>query len=552
MRSFTLRIVSIFALLSMVSQASTRSQAPASAPPRGNSANTGSAVIGGQVVGADNGQPLRKTQVRIVAPDIRENRLTITDAQGRYEFKDLPAGRYTVGASKGGYVALSFGQLRPFEPGKPLDVSDGQTFERIDFKLPRGSVIAGRVLDELGDPATDVQVSAERYQMQQGVRRLASAARVATTNDLGEFRVYGLPPGPYYVVANLRAAAETDAGDRSGYAPTYYPGTGSVDDAQRVVLGIGQTVSDLSLTLVATRLARITGTAVDSEGRPLSGFIRVLHRSGALVYTPGGQIHPDGSFAIGGLVPGEYTLAAQGDHVREFASQPLVISGDDISGLRLTGAKPSKITGRIVLDPESTRAFDPAAVFVSSSPVEPDPVGGLGPGTINADLTFTVDARPGRMHVGLDAVARGGSVGWTQRAIRLAGVDVLDSGIDIKPNEDVSGLEIDLTDKVSVVAGSVTNARGEAVKDYSIVVFPRDRDMHTTLGRYFRLSRPDQTGRFKISSLPAGDYLAIALDGVDPADARDPDFPDTLRSRASSFSLAEGETKALDLKLVTQ
>ncbi len=552
MRSFKLGIAWAVALLVVAPQASLRSQAPGSAPPRDTSAKVGSAVIRGQVTAANTGQPLRKTQIRIVAPDIRENRLTITDAQGRYEFKDLPAGRYTIDASKGGYVGLSFGQLRPFEPGKPLDVAEGRTFERIDFKLPRGSAIAGRVLDEFGDPATDVQVSVERYQMQQGVRRLVSAGRVATTNDLGEFRVFGLAPGPYYVVANLRSAAETDAGDRSGYAPTYYPGTASVDAAQRVVLGLGQTMNDLSLTLVGTRLARVTGTAVDSQGRSLSGFIRVLHRSGAPVYTPGGQIRPDGSFAIGGLVPGEYTITAQGDRIREFASQPLVIAGDDIAGIRLVGARPSKVTGRIVLDPDAKRAFDRTAVFVAASPVDPDPVGGLGPGTINDDLTFTVDARPGRMHVGLDAVARGGSVGWTQRAILIGGVDVLDAGIEIKPNEDVSDLEIDVTDKVSVVTGAVTDARGEAVKDYSVVVFPRDRDMGTTLNRYFRLSRPDQAGQFKITSLPAGEYLVIALDSVDPADARDPDVLDTFRSRASSFSLAEGQTITLDLKLVSQ
>jgi hypothetical protein len=318
------------------------------------------------------------------------------------------------------------------------------------------------------------------------------------------------------------------------------------------VVGVGETVNDLSLALVATRLARITGTAVDSQGRPFAGVIRVLHRSGAPAYTPGGQIRPDGSFAIGGLVPGEYTLIAQGDRIREFASQPIVIAGEDIAALRIVGARPSKVTGRIVLDPDAKRTFDRTAVFIAASPVDPDPAGGLGPGTINGDLTFAVDVRPGRMHVGLDAVARGGSVGWTQRAIRLNGVDVLDSGIEIKPNEDVGGLEIDVTDKVSRVTGSVTNARGEAVKDYSVVIFPRDREMSTTLNRYFRLSRPDQTGQFTIASLPAGEYLVVALDSVDPSDARDPEFLAALRSRASSFSLAEGETKTLDLKLLSQ
>jgi hypothetical protein len=291
---------------------------------------------------------------------------------------------------------------------------------------------------------------------------------------------------------------------------------------------------------------------VDSEGRPLVGSLRLLHRSGALVFTPGGQIRPDGSFAIGGVVPGAYTLVVQGDRSVEIATRTIDVSGDDIVGLHLTAARRSRISGRIVLDPDATHSFDPTAVFISSSPVDPDPVGGLGSGTINPDLTFTVEARPGRMHVGLDAVARGGNVGWTQRAIWHDGVDTLDNGIEIKPNEDVAGVEIELTDKISSVTGAVTDARGEPLTDYSVVVFPRNRSLRTTLGRYFRLSRPDQAGIFKMTTLPAGEYLAIALEAVDPADARDPDFLETLRGRASSFSLDEGESKTLDLKLVPQ
>ena len=96
-------------------------------PPRDNAqpAKPGKATLRGHVVAADTGQPLRKAQVRIFASELRENRMTTTDADGRYEFKELPAGRYNVSASKGSYVQLQYGQQRPFEPGKPLEILDG-------------------------------------------------------------------------------------------------------------------------------------------------------------------------------------------------------------------------------------------------------------------------------------------------------------------------------------------------------------------------------------------------------------------------------------------
>src|SRR5437773_6473023 len=87
-------------------------------PPRDPTqpAKTGTATLRGHVVAADTGQPLRKAQVRIVAPELRENRLTSTDVDGKYEFKEVVAGRYNVTASKGSFVQLQYGQLRPFEP----------------------------------------------------------------------------------------------------------------------------------------------------------------------------------------------------------------------------------------------------------------------------------------------------------------------------------------------------------------------------------------------------------------------------------------------------
>ena len=155
---------------------------------------TGTAKIARRVVSAETGAPIRRAQIRISSPDARINRDVTTDSDGRFEFLTLPAGRYRLYVTKAGYVSLEYGQARPFEAGKPLDIANGQSLEKIDFSLPRGSAITGRVTDEFGDPITDVQVQAMRYQFTNGERQLVNAGRVATTDDLGQYRIFGLMP----------------------------------------------------------------------------------------------------------------------------------------------------------------------------------------------------------------------------------------------------------------------------------------------------------------------------------------------------------------------
>ncbi len=179
-------------------------------PPRDGavpSEPAGTSRISGRVVAADTGAPLRRAQVRISAAELRVNRSATTDAEGRYEFPDLPAGRYNVSVSRSGFVSLSFGQRRPFEQGRPLDLGSAQEADRIDFALPRGGVIAGRVTDELGEPLAGVRVQAMRYQyLPNGRRQLTPVSGGGLfggllTNDLGEFRLYSLMPGTYVVSA---------------------------------------------------------------------------------------------------------------------------------------------------------------------------------------------------------------------------------------------------------------------------------------------------------------------------------------------------------------
>ena len=136
-----------------------------------NRAATGKARIQGRVIAADTGNPLRGALVQVTASEVQVRRAATTDAEGRYEVDALPAARYTLSVSKGGYVTLQFGQQRPFEQGRTLELSDTQVADRIDFALPRGGVITGRIVDSFGDPIAGVRVDARRYQYLPGGQR---------------------------------------------------------------------------------------------------------------------------------------------------------------------------------------------------------------------------------------------------------------------------------------------------------------------------------------------------------------------------------------------
>src|SRR5207244_9559448 len=135
----------------------------------------GTAIIRGRVVSSDNGTPVRRAQVRAQSGELRANRLVSTDANGRFEFKDLPAGRWTLTASKAGFMTLRYGQKRPFEAGSPIEIADGQLMERADFALPKGAAITGRIFDEFGEPVASARVQVPRYQTVQRQRALHAA-----------------------------------------------------------------------------------------------------------------------------------------------------------------------------------------------------------------------------------------------------------------------------------------------------------------------------------------------------------------------------------------
>lgn len=533
---------------------------------------TGTSKLRGRIVNIETGTPLRRAQIRATAPEIQVTRATTSDAEGRYEFNDLPAGRYTVNVSKGGYVSLSYGQRRPNEQGKPIELAEGQVLEKVDLALPRGSAISGRVLDEFGEPVAGVSVQAMRYRFFNGQRRLVPAGgATSATDDLGQYRVYGLPPGEYAVSATMRPGlavmANSEGSDRSAYAPTYYPGTQQPTEAQRLNVSVGQDLSNISFALIPTRAAKVSGTVLDSTGRPLAGESISIRQE---IVTPAGggatgtaimmfsntgsAIRPDGSFTLTNVAPGDYFLDVRTRSAAEpeFASVPISVAGDDIIGVSIVTSKGATVRGQIVFEGGAPPTLKPDAVQVSQLVLDQNrsmaPMG-QAPRT-NDDWTFELKGvAPGLRTFRVQRAP----ASWIVKSVTLNGDDITDKGYEFKGNEEMSGLQIVLTSLISEATGSVSDAKGNPSREYTLVAFSTDRDRWTIpQTRYVKIGRPDQEGRFRIRGLPAGEYYAIALDYLEPGEESDPELLERLKGSASAqkFTIGNGETKSLVVKML--
>ncbi len=157
-------------------------------------------VISGTVVTEGSGNPVRRARVTLTAPELRGSRTMTTTDQGAFSFTALPAGRYTLAASKPGYVNITFGAKRPGRPGTPIQLLDGQKMEKASISLPKGAVVTGVVLDESGEPSPGTQVRVMRAVMRTGEKTYEQSGQ-DQTDDRGIYRIYGLQPGDYIVNA---------------------------------------------------------------------------------------------------------------------------------------------------------------------------------------------------------------------------------------------------------------------------------------------------------------------------------------------------------------
>jgi hypothetical protein len=512
----------------------------------------GTAVIRGRVT-TDAGAPVRRAQVRANVGGMPGGRVVSTDVDGRFELRDLPAGQYTLAASKPGFVTQRLGQRRPFETVPPVQIAEGQRVDSANFALLRGGVINGRVQDDLGDPVAHVRVRVQRSQMFEGRRRLINVGSDDETDDTGAFRLYGLPPGEYYVSATLRANPLESSNEPSGFAPTYYPGTGNVAEAQRVSVAAGEEQT-VGFSLLPVRLVRISGTVVSSTGEPAGGAVMLASANDMGLEgfaTMGGGIQPNGAFAIFNVAPGSYILNARsgfGNARRngesEIGSVPIVVGDSDLTGVTITLSRGASISGTVVT--EGTSSITLTNLRVAARQLRNAMGQPGGNSQVTAGGGFQLSGLSGAVALRVDNLP----AQWAIKSIVVGNTEVTDGGFELRGTEQLTNARIVLTDRVSEINGTATAGNQDA-KSYVVIAFADDPALWNFPTRYVRSARPDAQGRFTLRGLPGGTaYLLAAVDYVEDGEWQDPELLERLRESASRLAIKDGDTRTVSLKLI--
>src|SRR5688572_3329676 len=514
------------------------------APPRDDAPNAqGTGTIKGVVTTTDTGQPIRGVEVRLTGGTQRNQQPfgAMTDEAGRYEITGLPAASYVVTASKAGYVTLAYGQTRPIDVGKPVEVAAAAVVDKVDLALPRGAVIVVKIADEYGDPAPGYRVTALQPRFTDGRRTLAAltADTQYVTDDRGELRLSGLTPGDYYVTATPPGLGNVSQNPRAKEPNTFYPGTASEAEAQPVSVALGEEIG-ITFPLASARAARISGVIERMPQRPPE--VRMMRQ------TPGGNtmlslnVAPDGTFNASNLAPAEYVITVRGE--TEAGMLRVRVTGEDIDGLVLTMRPQLPLRGRYTFDAKPPAS--PASLAASLRPVVTD--GGnvvlQSVAQVKNDWTFEIPYAFGSGVLRFDQQPRG----WFLKAILADGVDVIDTPMKFNA---LSGKSIDvrLTEQMARVTGTVSDSRGARATTYVAVVFPEDAKQWTPHSRGILAARPDQQGGYVIQGVPPGRYLIAVADYLERGADRDPATLERLRRGAMAVTLGEGEARTIDLKL---
>jgi protocatechuate 3,4-dioxygenase beta subunit len=552
---------------------------------------TGTGSISG-VVNDHDGRPVRRAIVSAVG-DMRLERSTMTDHEGRYTLSDLPSGRLTVSAEKEGYPRISYGTTRPNRTGAGIFLQDGQRALDVNLTLARGAAMTGVVYDEQGAPMPGVPVMAWEVRTSLSAERtldFAGAEPVTVvTDDRGVYRVFGLAPGDYTVgtswffsggtsevraptAAEFRAAfpapgqppqasppAPTSDEPRFNYSPVFAPGVIDPLVATTYSLAPGDVQNGVDLRMQFIATARIEGTVVRPEEKPVRLSL-VLSRNSSVAALNTVTVRPsfdDATFSFDSLSPGPYSVMVQS--VPEETGAPLwaqadvVLTAGETTRMTLSLQPAAAIEGRLVFDgdslpppPDLTRV----SILMDQTPAS------MGRAVRRIDQDGTIHMTsviPGRysLRIGVPGGMPASGPAWTVASVVADGVDVTDRQLAVPPTG-IGSFVVTFTDRISELSGTIANADGVPQPDNFVIAIPTDRSYWVRRSRRIVSTRPDGQGRYVFRGLPPGAYqIAVTTDLV-PRDLQEIGALEALAEQSLPTTIGAGEKATLNIRTGSQ
>jgi hypothetical protein len=509
--------------------------------------------IVGMVVKLAGSEPMTKARVHLQSMEDRTRAIsTVTNAGGQFQLRAIDPGRYRLTVTRVGFVTQEYGQKKPDDPGAVLTLRPGQELKDLLFRLTPSGVIAGRILDEDGEALPSVNVTAAREVYADGKRALAMGATVET-NDLGEYRLFGLSPGRYFVSAVYprwsRFAGSEDSGgsesDPQGYAKMYYPGTADAGKAISIDLKGGEEVPSVEILLRKVLAYRIRGRVYNQIAqKPGTGTnLLLMHKTNRREWDSPQQAivqKQDGSFDIPEVLPGSYVLTAFWfDEGKIYSTRmPVEVGNADVDGLAVTIAPGMNINGQINWDGKP--ALEKDELSVRTKPVDSN-LGFQGAARVTQGNFFTLkDIGEGTYH----AEVSGESKDCYIKDVQYGASSVLEDGFTVVRGSPAA-LEITISSHGARVQGAVSDADGLPAVGVWVVLVPDVK--YRTQHRLYKTQTTDQYGRFDLRGISPGDYKLFSWEEVELGAWEDPEFLKPFEEKGGAITLQIGDQKMLNL-----
>jgi protocatechuate 3,4-dioxygenase beta subunit len=524
-------------------------------------------IVEGIVLSESTSQPLMKAHVALVSVE-RPSRTygVVTKADGLFLLKDVASGHYRLSVVREGYMTQEYGQRntkQANQAGSILTLDPGRHLSEITFRMVATAALDGRILDTDDEPLPRARVEAMRHTYAQG-RASFTMAGSAQTNDRGEYRIWGLQPGRYFLSAAFsvavdpsgmmvtipRANPQSGQGQEESYSRTYYPGTIDLSRAIPIELGAGEERDHVDISMTMTRTVRVRGRVVNTanpQGARGISVELISRTQGAAFPLFNSAVTNDdqGHFEITEVVAGSYVLVGfWNDGSRPYtARQTLDVGNSGIDGVVLVLAPGISLTGHAHSD--AGAQIDLTTLHVNLRSREDLSVFGLSLAPVKADGTFSLSNVP---EGAFDVYVSGFPDGAYLKSARINGQETLGSGLTIARGQSLGTLELELGHSDAQIDGLVLDAEKLPISGAQVVLVP-DGDRRTRTDLY-RITTTDQMGRYHVSGVSPGPYKLFAWEDIEPGAYMDPEFLRPFESRAKQLTIEDLRRYDAELSLI--
>ena len=518
------------------------------------------ASLSGVVLKDGTDEPVARATAELRGVDGTDSRVRTvsTAADGRFSFKGVPRGQYRLTVTRLGYVRATYGERRPGGPGIPITLPDTSD---IRVSLTPSAVISGRIFDRQGQPIGNATVQAFRLSFSQGRQSLVDV-QATFTNDLGEYRLFFLTPGKYYVGAtpgsrsvggggggdslrDFRAERETTRTQpvptESIDVPIYFPGTADQLAAAPIELKPGAEVRNVDIIAAPVRANHIRGVITTAEpGQRLEETATMRLSSGTGTRFTGSPVP---NFDVSRVLPGRYILSAV---VGTLSGRvPVEVFDQDLNDIVIPVSSPYDIAGRVIVEGTSPENPGPdmktLRVVLRSEPTDGTNV---TPPIPAADGSFTLPSVPaGAYRVSLSPPLQNGYL----KSVQLGNSEGVHSGITVRGRSD-GLLQIVVSAKPGLLQGRVLDGANQPLPNTMTVLVP-EPDLRVRADLY-RNVVTTASGEFKLQGLTPGNYMLFAWQEVENGAWLNSEFLREFENRGVPVVITEGSSQRVEVRAI--